>query len=200
MNKMPRRILQAGLLCFAMFFVLMVEPALAEDGAREWRPIYDLVMRWINFGILVYFLVRFAGPPLVSFLSSQKSEVQEKIERIQREKDKMLAKVQEARDSLEKSGSRLEEIKSRIVEQGERRKQEIIDEANSHSQMMIKNAKQRIDYRIHQARNKLMNDLLDMAMEKALARLPGEITEEDNNRLIQKYLHAASAEDTRVGM
>jgi hypothetical protein len=41
--------------------------------------------------------------------------------------------------------------------------------------MMIKNAKQRIDYQIHQARKRLMNDLLDMAMEKAMERFPEKL-------------------------
>lgn len=193
MNKICRSIFQISLLFFGLFFLFMVEPALAEDGTREWRPIYDFVMRWINFGILAYFLVKVVGPILVNFLSGQQSEIRGKIDRVQKEKDEMLAKVQDARDSLEGSGPRLEEIKSRIVEQGERRKQEIIDEANEHSRLMMSHARQRIDNQILQARKKLMDDLLDMAMEKALERLPREITEEDDNRLIEKYMDAASA-------
>ncbi|MFO8112510.1 MAG: ATP synthase F0 subunit B [Desulfosalsimonadaceae bacterium] len=193
MNNRQRKIFRACLFFLGLVFLLAAGPAWAEDGTREWRPIYDLVMRWINFGIFIYFLVKVAGPLLVNFLSSQKTEIQAKIEGAQKEKEEMLAKVQDAKDSLEKSGPRLEEIKSRIVEQGERRKQEIIDEANEHSRLMMKNAKQRIDNQIIHARNKMMNELLDMAMEKALERLPGEMTEEDNDRLIQQYLRATSA-------
>ncbi len=193
MNKICRRLFQISLLFSGLFLIFMAEPAFAEDGTREWRPIYDFVMRWINFGILAYFLVKVVGPILVKFLSGQQSEIRGKIDRVQKEKDEILAKVQEARDSLENSGPRLEEIKNRIVEQGERRKQEIIDEANDHSRLMMTHAQQRIDNQIFQARKKLMDDLLDMAMEKALERLPREITEEDDNRLIEKYLLAASA-------
>ncbi len=193
MNNRQRKMFRGCLFFLGLFFLFLAGPAWAEDGVREWRPIYDLAMRWINFGIFIYFLVKVAWPPLVNFLSSQKSEIQAKIEGAQKEKDEMLAKVQDAKDSLEKSGPRLEEIKSRIVEQGERRKQEIIDEANEHSRLMMKNARQRIDNQILHARNQMMDELLDMAMEKAMERLPREITEEDNDRLIQAYLSAASA-------
>ncbi len=193
MNSLTQKRIQAGLLFFVLFFVFLIEPAIAEDGTMEWRPIYDFVMRWINFGILVFFLAKVAWPLLVKFLSGQKSEIQEKILRIQKDKEEILSEVQEARDSLENSGPRLKEIKSRIVEQGERRKQEIIDEANEYSRLMMSHARQRIDNQIFQARKKVMDDLLDMAMEKALERLPREITEEDNDRLIQEYLNAASA-------
>ncbi len=199
MNNLFRKIIQAGFFS-VLFFVFMIEPAIAEDGTREWRPIYDLVMRWINFGILVFFLVKVVGPILYNFLSNQQSEIQGKILRIQQDKEEILTKVRDAKDSLENSGPRLEEIKRRIVEQGERRKQEIIDEANEHTRLMLGHARQRIDNQILQTRKKLMDDLLDMAMEKALTQLPGEITEEDNHRLIQKYLSAASAKEIGIGV
>jgi F-type H+-transporting ATPase subunit b len=192
MNSIRRKTFQAGVLVFSVFFMCMVEPAWAEEGAREWRPIYDLAMRWINFGILVFFLVKFAGPLLVKVLKDQKSEIQQNMERIQQEKDQLLAKLQEAKYTLENSGERLEEIKNRIIEQGERRKQEIIQSANEQSEMMLKNAQLRIGNLINRARRKMMIDLLDMAMEKAIERLPGEITGEDDNRLIKKYLEAAA--------
>lgn len=197
MNNIRRPIFQISLLFSGIFFICMLEPAFAEDGAREWRPIYDFILRWINFGILVYFLVKVVGPILVNFLSSQQSEIRGKIERVLAEKDEILSKVQEAKDDLENSGPRLENIKSRIVDQGERRKKEIIKDANEHSKLMMKNARQRIDGQIVQARNKLLNELLDMAMEKVAARLPQEVSEEDNQRLIQRYLSAASAEQRR---
>ena len=193
MNKIQRKVFQAGLFLLGMVFLLMAEPAWAEDGAREWRPIYDFIMRWINFGILAYFLVRFAGPVLINFLNNQKSEIQVKIERTQKEKDEMLAKVKEARESLENSGTRIEEIRSRIIEQGERRKQEIIDEANQQSRLMMKNARQRIDSQITRARRKMMEELLDKAMDKALERLPREMTKDDDERLIENYLTIASS-------
>lgn len=194
MNNIRRKLLQASLIASGVFFCFMVDPALAEDGAREWRPIYDFILRWINFGILAYFLVRFAGPLLVDFLNSQKSEIQSKIERAQKEKDEMLDKVREAKESLETSGPRLEEIKQRIIEEGEHRKQEIIDEANEQSRLMMKNARQRIDNQIRNARKKMADELLDMAMELAVERLPREITDDDDNKLIQNYLNATIAQ------
>ncbi len=171
----------------------MLDPAFAEDGGREWRPVYDIVLRWINFGILIFFLVKVVGPLLVKFLSGQQSEIRTKIERAQSEKDEMVAKVKEARESLENSGPRLEEIKTRIVEMGELRKQEIINDAKEQSQMMMKNARHRIDSLILHAKDDLKQEMMDMAMEKAFERLPAEITEEDNDHLIQKYLTAAAA-------
>lgn len=194
MNSTFRTVFLGVLVSTCIVFLLAVAPAWAEDGAREWRPIYDVIMRWINFGILVYFLVKVVGPILMNFLSDQQADIRSRIDKAQKEKDEILAKLQDAKDSLENSGPRLEEIRRRIVDQGEVRKREIIEDANEQSRLMMKNARQRIDNQIIQARQKLVNELLDMAMEKALERLPREITEEDNNRLIEKYLTAAIAQ------
>ena len=193
-----RRITFCTMLVLGLFLLVAAAPAWAGDGGREWRPIYDLVMRWINFGILVFFLVKVVGPLLVNFLNSQKTDIQSRVERAQSEKDNMLQKVQEAKDSLENSGPRLEEIRNRIVDQGERHKQETIEKALTQSQLMMKNARQRIDNQINQARKRLMNEMMDMAMEKAIERLPAEITPEDDNRLIRKFLSAAERTDTRI--
>lgn len=192
MNKILRTILWSALVSGGILLFFSVVPAWAGDGTREWRPIYDVIMRWINFGILAYFLVKVVGPILVNFLSDQQADIRSKIEKTQKEKDDIIAKLKEAKESLENSGPRLEEIRSRIVEQGEIRKREIIEDANEQSRLMMKNARLRIDNMIGQARQKLVVELLDMAMEKAVERLPGEITEEDNQRLVEKYLNAAA--------
>jgi len=192
MNKILRTILWSALVSGGILLFFSVVPAWAGDGTREWRPIYDVIMRWINFGILAYFLVKVVGPILVNFLSDQQADIRSKIEKTQKEKDDIIAKLKEAKESLENSGPRLEEIRSRIVEQGEIRKREIIEDANEQSRLMMKNARLRIDNMIGQARQKLVVELLDMAMEKAVERLPGEITEEDNQRLVEKYLDAAA--------
>lgn len=198
MNNIRRRIYQTTLLFFGLFLLFMVEPAFAEDGAREWRPIYDLVMRWINFGILVFLLVKFAGPLILKFLNNHRDEIKTKVERIELEKNEMVAKVQEAKESLENSGPRLAEIKGRIIEQGERRKQEVIEKAQEQSQLMLKNARERINNQIMQARKSLMREMMDVAMDKAIERLPVQMTDEDSNRLIQKYLKAAALPDKRL--
>lgn len=192
MNNILRTILWSALVSGGILLFFSVAPAWAGDGNREWRPIYDVIMRWINFGILAYFLVKVVGPILVNFLSDQQADIRSKIEKTQKEKDDIIAKLKEAKESLENSGPRLEEIRSRIVEQGEIRKREIIEDANEQSRLMMKNARLRIDNMIGQARQKLVVELLDMAMEKAVERLPEEITEEDNQRLIEKYLNAAA--------
>jgi len=178
---------QVSLVSAGIFFLILLQPAWAEEGAREWRPIYDVIMRWINFGIMAAFLVKVVGPILVKFFSEQQTDIQSRITQVTRQKEAIDTKVQEAKDSLDTSETRLEDIKSRIIERGEQRKQEIIDKAIEQSQLMMKHAKDRIDNQIIKARQNLKNEMVDMAIEKAMERLPTVITEEDNRRLVNQY-------------
>jgi F-type H+-transporting ATPase subunit b len=177
----------------AILVLCWVVPSWAGESPAQWRPVYDLVMRWINFGILAFVVVRYGGPPLVNFLRNQKTEIQSKIDQVQQARDEMTARVQEAQVAMRESATRLDEIKARIIEMGEHKKQEIIEESKSQSRLMMESARHRIDYQIHQAAEKLRIELLDMAISMALEKLPHEITDNDNQKFIENYLAAATA-------
>jgi F-type H+-transporting ATPase subunit b len=192
MSRNQRSFFTVSLLFIVLFFFLLLAPAFAAEGARGWRPVYDVIMRWVNFAILVVLLVKVVGPLLTKFLSGQQTEIREKIERVQSEKNSVLDQVQEAQRSLENAESRLE-IRKRIIDMGELRKQQMIDEAREHSEMIMKHARIRIDNQINLARNLLLNEIVDLAVEKALNRLPEIITPADNDTLIEHYLMEPTA-------
>ncbi len=193
MNSVLFEKLRWCLFAAGIFFLCMIGPAWAGESTSQWRSVYDLVMRWINFGILAFLLIRYGGPPLVNFLRNQKADIEKKIDQVQKQNAEMTGMVRKARQELQESASRLDEIKARIIEMGEHQKQEIIEEAKSQSRLMLEGARHRIDYQIHHAHEKLRLELLDMAMSAALERLPGEITPEDDRKIIDKYLATAVA-------
>lgn len=191
MNNVLSRKFQWLLLAMGILVFCMAGPAWADDSTTQWRPVYDLVMRWINFAILAFLIVKYGGPPLVNFLRNQKADIQKQIDKIQQEKDAMMASVQQARNTLQESASRHDEIKARIIEMGEHKKNELIEESKEQSRLMLESARHRIDYQVHMAHEKLRLELLDMAMASALKKLPAEITPEDDRKLIDKYLARA---------
>ena len=83
---------------------------------------------------------------------------------------------------------RMQKLKERIILQGERRKQEIIDNALAESRIMLQEAKWRIDDQILKARKTLQAELVDMAVSMATKRLPAEITSADNQKFVDQFL------------
>jgi F-type H+-transporting ATPase subunit b len=188
----------AGLCFFVTGVVLALHvlgcEALAGEDSGNWRPIYDLVMRWINFGILAFVLIKFGREPLKGFLKGRKEELAVEIKKVEDEKEKIENQIKEALKTIEESDIRFAELKARIIEQGEKGKQKIIEKAQTQSRIMMEGAKQKIDSQIKQAQSMLRAEIVDSAIALAIERLPEMITDEDNLKFVDMYLKSTSTE------
>jgi len=173
---------------------LFGQEALAADGAESWRPLFDRIMRWLNFGILAFLLIKFSRVPIKTFFKTRKEEMVREIKELEDEKQKALQDIDENLKLLEDSGTRFETLKERIVSQGQKNKQKIIEDAKQESKVLLEGAKQRIASQIMEARNKLKTELTDSAIAIAMERLPAQITAEDNRKWVDKFLRSASTE------
>ncbi len=174
---------------------LLLLPAIsfaADTGG--WRPTYDIVMRWLNFLILVFVIVKFSRRPLSSFLKGKQKEIGAEISRIEQKQEKISQATTTARQKLAKSADRLEQLKQRIISQGQKRKIEIIEEARQEGRHILESAKRKVAGSILQAKNKIRGEMIDTAAAIALEKLPGEITARDNEKLFEQFLTSAGGE------
>jgi F-type H+-transporting ATPase subunit b len=169
-----------------MFFFIC--PAAAADEAANWRPTYDIIMMWVNFLILAGVLYKFLKNPLMDFIKGKKYEVEKEIQKAEDLKEQAEKKIQEAKKMVEEGKDRFNLIKERIIALGEKRKSELIEEAQQHSQYMLIEAKRRVDNQIVRAQEKYRAELVDTAFDLVLERLPKEITEADGEKLVQNYI------------
>ena len=51
----------------------------AADSSGDWRPMFDLVMRWVNFLILAFLLIKFSRAPIKKFLADKKQTIADEI-------------------------------------------------------------------------------------------------------------------------
>ena len=165
----------------------------AAESAGDWRPMFDLVMRWVNFLILAFLLIKFSRAPIKKFLAGKKQEVADEIGELEAEKEEILRQIDESKTQLKNSQARLAELKERIIAQGERNKQRIIAEAEQESKLMLKSAQQKMDSRIIEARQKLKVELVDSAIALATDMLPEKITAEDNQKFIDAFISSAAS-------
>jgi F-type H+-transporting ATPase subunit b len=182
-----------GLLAGILSLHLMGLDGYAAEGSSNWRPTYDFIMRWINFGIIVFVVYKYARKPFMNFLRGRKEKVAVEIEELEARRDEAVAKIDRTRKEVEESNVRFTKLKERIIRQGEKKKSEIIESAQNHGKSMIADAKRRVDTHFLQAKSTFRSELIDKAVDMALERLPGQITAEDNEKFTREFLDGASA-------
>lgn len=171
---------------FSGFFAF----AAAADASGFTRESYDLLMRWVNFIVLVVLIVKYARRPVMDFLKDKRNEISSLIDKYEAEKKEAAEKIRESQIQLEASQDRLNLIKERIVAEGQRRKEQVIADAKEESRLLLESARLKIRGQIREAYHTLRAELIDEAAQKALLKLPGLMTREDHERLIQKWLLA----------
>jgi len=183
--------------CFILAVVigilLLGTEASAADNSGDWRPVFDLVMRWLNFGIIVFILVKYARTPIKDFLLSRREEVAREIEMVEEKKEEANKKIQDAARMLDESEVRFARVKKRIIQEGETKKQKLIEDAQQESKILLESTMKKIENQLLIAKRAFKSELVDTAISLAMKRLPDEITTEDNQQFTHQFLTSASA-------
>lgn len=169
---------------------LLSGEALAAETGGDWRPTYDLVMRYVNFLILLFLILKYARKPLVNFFKGKSEDVKNDIQKIEEAKQAIENQVKALLKERDRSREKFNLLKERIIAQGQTKKQSIIDDAKQEGRLLVQNAQHKITHQISTARRHLRAEMVDMAVDLAMERLPQQITDQDNQRLLDQYLES----------
>ena len=188
--KQTRQIFPIIFMSIIVTLLWMVSPVGAAE-TPAWRPTYDLVMRWVNFLILVIIIVKFMRRPLADFIAGKQREVQSDVEVWEEKRANAVALKKEMEKEIEASSRKLTEIRRNIIAQGEKRKTQIIQDANREVEMLFKSVQAKIEGDIEQSKRRVKSDMVDRALELAMQRLPEMITAKDDQQLINQFIAEA---------
>lgn len=183
----------SGLLTCLIMLHLSAFEVLAADNSGDWRPIFDLVMRWVNFLILAFLLIKFSRAPIKKFFAGKQQDIADEIGGLEAEKEAILRQIDDCKKQHENSRNRLSDLKKKIVAQGEKNRQLIIEAAEQESKILLQSARHKINSRIVEARQELKSELVDAAIALATELLPQKITEADNQKFIDAFMLSASS-------
>ena len=189
MNLIKKAFIAIGWLCGGILILhLLGSQALAAESDGDWRSTYDVIMMWVNFAILATVIVKYARNPIKGFFRDQKENIAKSIRDIEAQKEANEAEIRLAQQSMQESSARFEEIRQKIIAEGERKKLAIIEGAQRECRLMMENAEFWVDRHLLQAKEKLKSELIDESIEQALQRLPQVLTPEDNQKFIKSFL------------
>ena len=192
--RSKKQIVIYGCYLLAVLTALMLccPDAQAAESTEDWRPLFDLIMRWLNFAIIAVVLFKFGRKPIKDFLLNRREEIDYQIKKYEQQKEAATEQVKEAAKILNESTDRFEQIKQRIIRDGETKKQLIIENARQESQMLLEAAQRKIQNQIVEARNVIRSEMIDSAIALAEKRLPDEITTADEQKLTEYYMDIAA--------
>lgn len=163
----------------------------AAEGQASWRATYDLVMMWVNFGILAFLLVKYVRAPLLNLLKGEADKTASGLMQAQAGQEQVEQKVEATLKALENARERLRGIQEKILAEGVRQRQRIIDSAQHESRLLLERTRQKIDGQIADAHRRIRSELIDRAVALAIERLPAEITAEEQLRLVDRFVREA---------
>ena len=196
MIRSKKGIVSCSCYLVAIFTALMVgcPDAMAAETTEDWRPLFDLIMRWLNFAIIAVVLFKFGRKPIKDFLVNRREEIDYQIKKYEQQKEAAGEKVKEATKILNESTDRFEQIKQRIIKDGETKKEQIIARAQQESRMLLEGTQRKIQNQIVEARNLIRAEIIDSAIALAEERLPDEITASDEHKLIEYYMETTASQ------
>ncbi|MDY6880177.1 MAG: ATP synthase F0 subunit B [Thermodesulfobacteriota bacterium] len=173
--------------CVISFFSLCPD-VFAEEEISSGRKLWDNIMLWVNFGILVFVFMKFARKPLIDFLRGEGKKIEEDLKTVDDKFKDAKAMMDLESDKFTGIDERMEEIKSSIIQMGIREKDNLIEQAKASADKMIRDAEIYSQQRILAAKKALADEMVDAAISMVTDKLTKEISMDDDNKLFTQFL------------
>jgi len=176
------------ILCLFGCVLFICPETYAAEEQPAWRAPYNVIMLWLNFGILVALFLKFARKPLMDMLRGVRDKLEEELGALKKQHGNKKSNMDSEESKLREIQQHLDAIRARIIEMGEKEKQKIIEQAKVSAAKMIEDAKAYSQFQMTKARKQLSDEMVDIAISKVEARLKQEISKEDNEKLVSEFL------------
>jgi F-type H+-transporting ATPase subunit b len=160
----------------------------AQDTSKNWRPIYDIVMMWFNFGILAFLIYKFGKQPIMSFLKGQRENIELELEKMHKSKAETMAALDELQKNIDEKDKRIEEIKQRVIAEAESQRQKIVADAKQDAMKMIEEAKNKVDIQMNEARQAFRKEMLEVAFNIASDQIKTTVSPSDKENFVEQYI------------
>ena len=161
------------------------EEAAADSGAK----LKDLGYRFLNFALLVIIIfVVVRKTAIKDFFANRREEIKKKFEDLQAEKDSAEKRYQELEQKLKDFEKQKQEIIEQFKAEGTAEKEKIIAQAQERAKYILEQADLTIQREMQAAKDKLKQDVVDAAAQRALEIISEEIKDTDQDQLVEEFI------------
>lgn len=160
----------------------------AEEGGENSGSPMSWVWKFLNFGILVFVLVKFLNKPLKDYFSDRKALIEKSIKEAQEAKELAQKALAEIESRLKLKDQEIESIIASARTSGEREKTRLVEEGEKLRVKILEQAKSNIEYEMKRAKDAIRAEAVDAAMQLAEEKIKAKITGEEQDKLLQESL------------
>jgi F-type H+-transporting ATPase subunit b len=172
--------------------------ALAMGESTPGRKLWDLILLWVNFGILVLVFIKYGKKPLMDFLRGEQHKIEEDLNEVNDLYETAKAGMDAEASSLDDIEQQLEKTRESILELGRKEKEKIIEQGKIAAEKMIKDAEEYAKYQIAKAKKALSEEMVEIAVSMVEGKLIKGISEEDNEKLVNQFVVDLETYKTKI--
>ena len=175
---------------FAAGSVLLSSVALAAGGgADRSADLLDLLYRWINFVLLVIILVVVLRKvPIKEYFASRIEGIRKEQEDLKTQREAAERKARDLESKLKAFEGERKEILAQYRADGLAEKERILTEARDRAKQILEQAEVTIRYEIQTAKEKLKEEVVALAAQRAEEIIEREMTDRDQDRLVNEFI------------
>ena len=160
-----------------------------QGGAHENGKMLDLLYRCINFALLIIILVVVVKKSgITGFFGTRIEEIKNKFDDLKAEKDETERRYQEIEEKLREFEAKKQEIIEQFKSEGVAEREKIIAEGKERAKQILAQADLTIEREIHGARDRLMQEVANIAAKKAEEIIGKEIRDSDQDHLVDEFI------------
>ncbi|MHC4463982.1 MAG: F0F1 ATP synthase subunit B family protein [Planctomycetota bacterium] len=150
----------------------------------------------MNFLLLILLLAfLFKKVDIRGYLKKRTELIEQTLREAQEAKELAQKALAEVEERLKLKDKEIEKIVSAARQSGEKEKARMIEEGEKLKDDIIKNTKTNIDYEVKSARDVIKAEAVEIAMELAEKKLKGKLTREEQLKLLEESLAKLEGKD-----
>ncbi len=171
--------------------VLLTSMALAAGGGGADRSgdLLDLLYRFINFALLLIILyVVLKKVPIKEYFSSRIEGIKKELEDLKKQKETAEGKARDLESKLKAFEGERKAILEQYRADGLAEKERILAEARERAKQILEQAEVSIQYEMQSAKERLKQDVVALAAQRAEEIIAREMTDRDQDRLVDEFI------------
>ena len=172
----------------------MQAPGSAEAGqaeaeeAHEAHPAFDMIARLVNFGILAGTLVYFLKSPIRGYLENRGQQIRADLVNAAETKQAAATQIEEIDRKMKALPAELDALRAQGAQETAAEEARIRAAVAAERDRLLEQARRDIDLQVKVAERDLVAHAADLAVGVAADRIKKHITDEDQKRLVDRYV------------